>query len=68
MCIGTVRGQCLCKFDIPGCSMLAANKTGNEIVPHADLNASFLRQPNDQGKLLSKGGPTKTWKLNFFLE
>ena len=30
--IGTLRGLCMYKFDIPGCSMLAAHKTGCEIV------------------------------------
>ena len=29
---GTLRGLCLCKFDIPGCHMLAAHKTDGEIV------------------------------------
>ena len=31
--IGTLRGLCLCKLDIPGRHMLAAHKTGSEIVP-----------------------------------
>ena len=30
--IGTLRGLCLCKFDTPGHRMLAAHKTGSEIV------------------------------------
>ena len=36
---GTLRGLCLCKFDIPGCRMLAAHKTGSEIVSQGDPNA-----------------------------
>ena len=32
VCHGTLRGQWLCNFDILGCRMLAANKTGSEIV------------------------------------
>ena len=30
--IGTLRGQCMCKFDIPGRRMLVEHKTGSEVV------------------------------------
>ena len=38
----TLSGRCLCKFDIPEHCMLAAYKTGNEIVSSGRPTARFL--------------------------
>ena len=44
--ISTLRGRCLCTFDIPGRCLLTAHKTRSEI------------KPKDQGKFMSNGGWT----------
>ena len=54
--ICTLRGWCLWKFEIPGRRMFAAHKTGLEWLPKGGPNASFLMQPKDKRKLMSKGG------------
>ena len=48
----------LCKFDIPGCRMLAAHKTGSEIVSPGRPERLFPNIAQWRGEVMSKGGWT----------
>ena len=70
MWIGTLRG-----FYIPGCRILAAHKTGSEIVSPGRLEHQFPNVSQWPGKVnvkvwpngwITESSPTKTVKFNFF--